>query len=150
MDHGQIKRYRITGGHCRKCAQQSDCLPDTQKHRARFVYRSPHQSEIDKVRKRQQTQAFIAKMIHRKWAIEGLFAEAKQFHGMHRAHYRGLTNVSIQALMTALAQNIKRVVNIYSFFVQLLRPKPIYPDYLKLLYGINQYLMPGRAFTEIY
>ena len=69
MDHGHIKRYRITGGHCRKCAQQSDCLPDTQKHRARFVYRSPHQSEIDQVRKRQQTQAFIAKMIHRKWAI---------------------------------------------------------------------------------
>ncbi|QOJ22377.1 MAG: transposase [Gammaproteobacteria bacterium] len=79
-------------------------------NRARFVYRSPHQHEIDKVRVRQETRAFISKMILRKWTIEGLFAEAKQFHGLRRARYRGLQKVSIQALMTAMAQNIKRIV----------------------------------------
>jgi len=47
-------------------------------------------------------------MILRKWTIEGLFAEAKQFHGLRRARYRGLQKVSIQALMTAMVQNIKR------------------------------------------
>lgn len=50
-------------------------------------------------------------MILRKWTIEGLFAEVKQFHGLRRARYRGLQKVSIQALMTAMAQNIKRIVN---------------------------------------
>ena len=109
LDQGSIKRYRITGGHCRDCPQRVGCLPENARHRARFVYRSPHQHEIDRVRKRQQTPTFIGKMIRRKWTIEGLFAEAKQFHGLRRARYRGLHKVSIQALMTALAQNIKRV-----------------------------------------
>ena len=85
-------------------------LPESAKSRARFVYRSPHQHEIDKVRARQKTKAFISKMILRKWTIEGLFAEAKQFHGLKRARYRGLQKVSIQALMTAMAQNIKWVI----------------------------------------
>jgi hypothetical protein len=49
-------------------------------------------------------------MIVRKWTIEGLFAEAKRFHGLRRARYRGLQKVSIQALMTAMAPNIKRIV----------------------------------------
>ncbi|MBL8499793.1 MAG: transposase, partial [Nitrosomonas sp.] len=38
------------------------------------------------------------------------FVEAKQFHGLRRARYRGLQKVSIQALMTAMAQNIKRII----------------------------------------
>ena len=109
LDQGSIKRYRITGRHCRDCPQRADCLPENARHRARFVYRSPHQHEIDRVRKRQQTPTFIGKMIQRKWTIEGLFAEARQFHGLKRARYQGLHKVSIQALMTALAQNIKRV-----------------------------------------
>lgn len=92
------------------CPRRTDCLPESAKSRARFVYRSPHQQEIDKVRARQQTKAFISKMILRKWTIEGLFAEAEQFHGLRRARYRGLQKVSIQALMTAMAQNIKRII----------------------------------------
>lgn len=117
LDNGLIKRYRITGGHCRRCHRRADCLPESAKNRARYVYRSPHQHEIDRVRVRQETRAFIGKMVLRKWTIEGLFAEAKQFHGLRRARYRGLQKVAIQALMTALAQNIKRIakqlLNIY-------------------------------------
>ena len=84
--------------------------PNQLRNRAWFVYRSPHQHEIDKVRTRQETRAFISKMILRKWMIEGLFAEVKQFHGLRRARYRGLKKAAIQALMTAMAQNIKRIV----------------------------------------
>jgi len=108
QDNG-IKRYRILGGHCRRCPQRESCLPDTAKQRARFVYRSVHQHEIDQVRRRQNTAAFVAKMIERKWKIEGLFAEAKLFHSLRRARYRGLAKVSIQALMTAMVQNLKRI-----------------------------------------
>jgi len=116
LDHGLIKRYRITGRHCRHCPKRAECLPENAQQRARFVYRSPHQPEIDQVRKRQKTSAFIGKMILRKWTIEGLFAEAKQFHGLLRARYRGLSKVSIQALMTAMAQNIKRIINLSPCF----------------------------------
>lgn len=114
LEKGIIKRYRIVGGHCRNCPEKLRCLPENAQNRARFVYRSPHQHEIDRVRKRQTTDTFIKKMIHRKWSIEGLFAEAKQYHGLQRAKYRRLKNVSIQALMTALAQNIKRITNMIS------------------------------------
>lgn len=109
LEHGIMKRYRIIGGHCRKCPDRQSCLPENAKHRARFVYRSPHQHEIDRVRQRQDSATFISKMIERKWKIEGLFAEAKLYHGLRRARYRGLAKVSIQALMTATVQNIKRV-----------------------------------------
>lgn len=48
---------------------------------------------------------------------EECFAEAKQFYGLKRARYRGLQKVAIKALMTAQAQNIKRIakllLNIY-------------------------------------
>jgi transposase len=104
-----IKRYRMLGGHCRACPQRETCLPESAKQRARYVYRSVHQHEIDHVRRRQRTPAFGARMTERKWKIEGLFAEAKLFHSLRRARYRGLAKVSIQALMTAISQNLKRV-----------------------------------------
>ena len=109
LDNELIKRYRITGGHCRKYVKQAICLPENVKHRARFVYRNPHQHEIGQVRKRQVTNTFIGKIIQRKWTIDRLFAEAQQYHGLRRTRYRCGQNVSIQALMTAMTQNIKRI-----------------------------------------
>lgn len=35
------------------------CLPGSARGRARFVYQNPHQLEVDKVRGRQETKAFI-------------------------------------------------------------------------------------------
>jgi hypothetical protein len=50
------------------------------------------------------------KMSERMWKIEGLFAEAKQNHGLSRAQYRGRSKVQIQAYLSATAQNLKRLV----------------------------------------
>lgn len=47
------------------------------------------------------------KLRHR---IEHLFGEAKQSHGLSRARYRGLAKMNEQAMLTALAQNLKRLV----------------------------------------
>ena len=110
LEHGMIKRYRVTGGHCRQCPLKKSCLPSSQLGRARFVYRSPHQDEIDRVRVRQKTQAFKKKLVERHWKIEGLFAEAKNNHGLGRARYRGLAKMQIQCLMVALIQNFKRAL----------------------------------------
>jgi len=44
--------------------------------------------------------------------LEGLMGEAKNFHGMARARFRGLKKVEIQFLMTASALNLKRMVKI--------------------------------------
>jgi len=47
------------------------------------------------------------------WKMEGLFAEAKQNHGLARARYRGRSKVQIQAYLSATAQNLKRLVFLF-------------------------------------
>lgn len=111
IEHGSVRRFRITGGHCRRCPMSSSCLPDSQKFRARFVYRGIHQDEVEAVRRRQSTATFRQRLVERKWKIEGLFGEAKQNHGLRRARYRGLPKVQIQFFMIAIALNCKRVIN---------------------------------------
>jgi hypothetical protein len=44
-----------------------------------------------------------------RWRVEGVHGEAKQQHGLRRAARRGLDNVSIQAYLTALVINLKRL-----------------------------------------
>ena len=108
MEQG-IKRYRIVGGHCKTCVLRDSCLPNNHQHRARFIYRNPHQDEIDRVKKRQHTEYFKSRLRERKWKIEGLFGEAKENHGLRRAKYRGLHKVQIQLYMIATVQNLKRL-----------------------------------------
>ena len=52
-----------------------------------------------------------------RYKIERKFGEGKQQHGLGRCRYRGLEKYTIQALLTAMALNLKRMV--------------------KLLYGVN-------------
>ena len=49
-------------------------------------------------------------MRERMWKIEGLFAEAKNFHGLRRAHLRGRWKVQAQVYMISVVQNLKRLV----------------------------------------
>ena len=46
--------------------------------------------------------------------IEELFGEAKEFMGLRRAKFRGTEFVREQILMTAAAQNIKKMVKMLS------------------------------------
>ncbi len=134
-EHGSVRRYRITGGHCQHCPMSDRCLPDSQKFRARFVYRGIHQDEIEAVRRRQHTRRFGQRLVERKWKIEGLFGEAKQNHSMRRVRYRGLSKVQIQFFMTAIALNCKRVVALRyflrAFFDHLCRTLAVLRRYLR-------------------
>ncbi len=42
--------------------------------------------------------------------IEGVFGQAKTYHGMAKARFRGLKKVEMQFLMTATALNLKKMV----------------------------------------
>ena len=53
---------------------------------------------------------FQEKLNERLWKLEGIMNEIKNYHGLNRAHYRGLDNVQIQGYMAAIAVNIKRLV----------------------------------------
>ncbi|MDX2471671.1 MAG: IS1182 family transposase [SAR324 cluster bacterium] len=110
-----LRRFRIVGGHCKYCQRRDQCLPEGYKHRARFIYFHPHQKEIDNVRRRMKTAYFKKKLTERSWKIEGLFAEAKENHGLRRAHLRGRAKVQIQVYLIAMVQNLKRLATSYLF-----------------------------------
>jgi transposase len=112
LEHGMMRRYRVKGGYCKACPLRETCLPDHYQNRSRFIYRSPHQDEIDEVRSYQNTTYFKEKLTERAWKIEGLFAEAKQSHCLRRTKYRGLIKFQIQCYMTAIVQNFKRLISL--------------------------------------
>jgi len=59
---------------------------------------------------RMRDPTFRQERSERMWKSEGLFAEAKQNHGLSRARYRGRSKVQIQAYLSATVQNLKRLV----------------------------------------
>lgn len=67
----------------------------------------------------------MSKLKERMWKIEGIFAEAKQLHGLSKARYRGIEKVQIQAYMVASVQNVKRLIKhlLYAYlsFLNLLK-----------------------------
>ena len=68
------------------------------------------QDLFDEVQAQMNEPDFAKKGIERMWKCEGLFAEAKQLHGLSRAKYRGRSKVQIQAYLCAIVQNLKRLL----------------------------------------
>jgi IS5 family transposase len=90
---------------CRGCSKKGLCIGDSSQ-RARVWLSDDHFLKVmDDDVKRKEALA-QRKMIERK------FGEAKKWHGMGRARYRGKWRVAIQVLMTFLVINIKRMVKL--------------------------------------
>jgi hypothetical protein len=76
----------------------------------RLVKRNVDQDLFEEVQLQMQETAFLERASERMWKIEGLFAEAKQYHCLARAKYRGRRKVQIQAYLSAIVQNLKRLL----------------------------------------
>jgi len=59
-----------------------------------------------------------------RYKIERKFGESKRQHGLGRCRYRGLERYEIQALLTAMALNLKRMVKLL-YGVNLRNPSPV-------------------------
>ncbi|HSW35220.1 MAG TPA: IS5 family transposase [Candidatus Limnocylindrales bacterium] len=59
-----------------------------------------------------------------RYKIERKFGECKQQHGLGRCRYRGLERYAIQALLTAMALNLKRMVKLL-YEVNFRNPSPV-------------------------
>jgi len=53
-----------------------------------------------------------------RWRVEGVHGEAKTQHGLRRAARRGLWNVAIQAYLTAVVMNLKRLAAVLLCFLR--------------------------------
>jgi IS5 family transposase len=105
------KRYVASSADCRACAQASTCpARRSGSSPKRFVLRSLDQDLFEEVQARMRDPTFRTRRSERMWKMEGLFAEAKQNHSLSRARYRGRSKVQIQAYLSAIVQNLKRLV----------------------------------------
>lgn len=99
---------------CKNCPLRDQCTRN--QSTGRTVRISDYREVERRALEQAQTQAFKTVMARRQ-TIEHKQAEEVRFHGLRRARYRGLLRVTIQAILTAIVVNTKRMA-------ALLRPLP--------------------------
>ena len=103
-NHKQII-YRASTKDCGPCPVKEQCTRD----RSRSVSFHIHHKHIEAVKREMKTRGYRQSQRKRK-KIEELFGEAKELMGLRRMKFRLTKFVIEQALLTAAAQNIKRLV----------------------------------------
>jgi len=96
--------YYFPSGLCRGCDENKKCRlsiksPNLYVSESHLLYREtdPEERKEASIKRRR---------------IEAKFGQAKRYHGMARARYRGRWRVAIQALMTFMVMNVKRMVKL--------------------------------------
>ena len=109
--HKQSKQhvYRARTKDCKVCLRKAECTRDRSRSLSYHIY----EESINQARQINQTRAYRISQRMRK-RIEELFGEAKEWMGLRRAKFRRRKFIREQVLMTATAQNIKRMVKLLS------------------------------------
>ena len=104
VDQGRILPYRASVRDCIRCDLKPRCTTAA----ARKVSRDIDEDVRDYVRSLAGTEAFEKSCVERK-KVEMRFAHMKRIHKLDRLRLRGLTGAKDEVLLTALAQNLKRL-----------------------------------------
>jgi len=107
--HKRMTEYAARVRVCRDCPLKPQCT----RTRYRVVHRHWDREALAQAAAARQTDGYRVSQRCRK-RIEHLFAEAKEQMGLRRARRRGRAQVLEQCLLTALVQNIKRIVAAWS------------------------------------
>lgn len=100
-------RYQAAKGVCAACPKRSEC---TNARHGRRLTRHPGQDRIDwadNCYSRGHRRRLLRRRMH---VAEGSFADAANHHGFKRARWRGLTGMTIQNLLVAAAQNLRKLI----------------------------------------
>jgi hypothetical protein len=104
---GETLRYHTRKKDCEGCALKEQCCPNTMR---RKVTRSVHEAARDVARAVAKTPAYQQTRRQRK-QVEMLFAHMKRVLKMDRLRLRGLSGAQDEFLLTATAQNLRRMAN---------------------------------------
>jgi transposase len=121
--------YRADRRDCARCPLRVQCLP--QGAPSRRVHIVANHAAILRARRKRRAWGKDDHAIYtrHRWRIEGTHGTAKTLHGLARATRRGLENMRIQALLTAIAMNLKKLAaTVMLFFVSIVGsrvPRPI-------------------------
>jgi transposase len=101
--------YRAARSDCAACPLKDRCVPGAAS--ARRVHITNHFPAILRARRKRRRWGKAERDIYsrHRWRVEGVHGTAKTLHGLHRAARRGLENMKIQALLTAIAMNLKKL-----------------------------------------
>jgi hypothetical protein len=113
IDGGTL-RYRASKSDCDICALKLRCSPNTP---ARQIPRDLHEDARDVARALAKTEAYEQSRRERK-KVEMRFAHMKRILRLDRLRLRGLSGAKDEVLLTATAQNLRRLVKF------LCRPPP--------------------------
>ena len=113
IDGGTL-RYRASKLDCDGCTFKMQCCPNTP---ARQIPRDLHEDARDVARALAKTEAFEQSRRERK-KVEMCFAHMKRIFRLDRLRLRGLSGAKDEVLLTATAQNLRRLVKF------LCRPPP--------------------------
>jgi len=103
-------KYRASKMDCAVCPLKEQCCPNTA---ARRVVRSIHESARDVARAVRQTPDYRRTRRQRK-QVEMLFAHMKRILKMDRLRLRGISGARDEFLLTATAQNLRRMAKYLS------------------------------------
>ncbi|MEC5293159.1 IS1182 family transposase [Aurantimonas sp. C2-6-R+9] len=117
IKHGRFFTSRAAD--CRGCDLASLCLSKGRVNKAVVV--GEDYPALLRARRRRERWGEEDKRLYQRhrWRSEGFHGEAKTWHGLARAIRRGLSNMKIQAYLTAAAINLKRLAA--ALFRQILR-----------------------------
>jgi len=112
IDQGHLLPYRANKSDCSACALKPKCTTAP----TRKVTRDVNEDVRDRVRALANTEAFQRSSRERK-KVEMRFAHMKRIFKLDRLRLRGLSGARDEVLLTALAQNLRRLT-------KLLYPSP--------------------------
>jgi transposase len=101
--------YRASAKDCRECPLKGQCTKTLQ----RSLNVGEHHGALVRLRSASHGEEFRILYRRRAPVIEGVFAEAKQWHGLRRAWRRGLAKMRVQCLLIAAILNFKRLAAVF-------------------------------------
>jgi len=107
IDQGHVVYYRASKNDCSTCSLKPKCTTAI----VRKITRDLNEDVRDGVRALAKTEAFQQSRRERK-KVEMRFAHMKRILRLDRLRLRGLSGVRDEVLLTATAQNLKRLVKL--------------------------------------
>ncbi|MCS1352069.1 IS1182 family transposase [Mechercharimyces sp. CAU 1602] len=108
-DRQGYRQYKSDPKNCSTCSLLTSCTRS--RNHQKVLTRHVWEEHKEKVRTNRLSSEGKLLYKKRKETIERSFADGKELHGLRYCRLRGRENVEEQALMTATAQNIKKIAN---------------------------------------
>jgi len=138
------RRYAASRSRCGVCDWKLCCT----RYSRRELKVGLHHSALIELRADSKTESFKRLYRSRAPVIEGVFAEAKQWHGLSRAWRRGLHKMLVQSLLVASVLNFKRLGALYRFILQMKQESDSVLDVLEMIW--NDLSEPERIIQSQY